>query len=115
MNQQIKIILYTVLFFALYLFAIGDIRADDSSGLFITIGAGTNTQLFGGETWNDADSTGAFLSASYHWNPQAWLLGGRPFVHLTHLSQFESGPPFNDEIESSVDHIGIAVSWRVWH
>ena len=85
-----------------------------SAGLYATIGAGKNFHLSSSSTeWNDADSTGAFIAVYYRWDKQDWC---KCYLSLNyaHLSQYESGAPWNDESESTIDHIGIAATWEIY-
>lgn len=86
----------------------------NAEGLYLTIGAGANKTLTTSSTeWDDGDSTGAFIAVSYRWNRWDWC---QCYISLNyaHLSQYETGPPFNDDKESSIDHIGVAGTWAVF-
>lgn len=85
-----------------------------AEGLYLTLGAGKNGQIFSDDpTWNDAGDSGAFIAVFYKWDKQGWCLC-YPSINYAHLSQWGAGPPFNDKVESSVDHLGIAATWAIW-
>ena len=88
----------------------------EAEGLFLTVGAGKNQQLFSSSSdWNDADSTGAFIAVFYQWNKQAWCFDCYPSVNYAHLSQWESGCPWDcGTSEDTIDHLGIAATWAIW-
>ena len=77
------------------------------AGGFLEIGTGYNRNLTGcSGCWDDAGANmfGAYLRAGYDiWEHENLVLG----AHWVHLSQWFEGPPFKDESESSVDHVGI--------
>lgn len=85
-----------------------------AEGLYLTIGAGWNGHLFAEkDEWNDGGGTGAFIAASYQWDKQSWCKC-RPSLNYAHISQWDVGPPFNNESEDWVDHVGIAATWAVF-
>lgn len=85
-----------------------------AEGLFVTVGAGVNDTLTRSSTkWNDGDATGAFVAVSYKWNKQKWCKCS-PALNWAHLSQWESGSPWNDDSESSIDHVGLSLTWAVF-
>ena len=79
--------------------------------LSIQIGAGKNTNLTGASIpWDDAGGVGCSLNVRYTYPlTKRLFLGGQWF----HLSQCDKGPPFNDTDESSVDHLGIFLEYRI--
>lgn len=90
-------------------------QADEFAGTYLTVGVGNNTNFTGASIpWHDADATGAYFNLAYIGDKKSYLLNGRPVVQWMHLSQIESGPPFNEDRESSVDHLGLAVTWRLF-
>ena len=76
-----------------------------SAVLILEIGAGANGNfMLDNDSWDNADGVGGYFSLRLE--SDKWL------CHLTHYSQWDVGPPFNDEYESSLDHIGCAVGLR---
>ncbi len=85
-------------------------QADDLS---FEIGAGHNFSLANSNPdtrWKNADSLGFYGSLRY----------SRPLserytfvVQYSHYSQWSEGPPFNDAAESSLDHLGVAIRFRL--
>ena len=75
----------------------------------VTIGAGWNGNIGGSSVpWDNGGGVGAYFQFAHEWDlgeNASWL------VHWTHLSQYDVGKPFNDDIESSVDHLGVAFKW----
>ena len=85
-----------------------------SEGLYLTVGAGVNDTMTSSSTeWNDGDATGAFIALSYKWDKQNWCKC-YPAINWAHLSQWESGAPWNDDSESSIDHVGVSMTWAVF-
>ena len=79
---------------------------------FLELGAGYNANLFGcDDCWDDggAGPLGAYMriGAQYDW--RGVTIGG----HWIHLSQWLVGPPWNDDAESSVDHVGVFARFRL--
>lgn len=81
----------------------------DAGDIVLTLGVGNNTNLSGSSIpWEDGDGTGTFLRLGY----EAEFDGAAIGAHWVHLSQYEVGPPWNDDPESSVDHFGVYVEFR---
>ena len=76
----------------------------------ISLGAGWNGNLTGSSVpWENGSGVGSYLQIAHEEQVTEHL----SFVgHYTHLSQWDIGPPFNDERESTVDHIGFAFKWK---
>lgn len=84
------------------------VSADTS---YLEVGLGGNRNLTGcSDCWNDGDGTGAYIRLGWEMNlkPNNWKAG----IHWTHLSQWDVGPPFNNDTESSVDHIGMYLRYE---
>ena len=82
-----------------------------ADGLSLSIGAGWNTNFTGDSiAWEDGGGVGAYLQVEY-------VVALSPTFSLTshwiHLSQWDVGAPFNNQAESSVDHIGVAFKWNI--
>lgn len=78
---------------------------------FIGIGVGDNSNATGCSVcWEDQDGLGGVLVVGREWT-LAPELAVR--AHWLHLSQYDVGPPFNDKDESSVDHFGIYLEYRL--
>jgi hypothetical protein len=85
------------------LHAIANTAAADDY-IYLEIGLGNNTNITGASIeWDDAGATGAWLSLGYREEYGNWYSA----VHWTHVSQYEAGPPWNDDDESSLDHFGV--------
>lgn len=83
-----------------------------AGGLSLSIGVGSNTNLTGASIpWDDGNGVGAYLQLEYERpiNSSFSLVG-----HWVHLSQWDIGPPFNDDSESSVDYFGVAIKWKIF-
>lgn len=84
------------------------------AGSYAELGMGYNDNLFGGEDWDNAGSGifGAAIEVG-----QEWDVPNNPNMNVKcrwlHLSHYSAGPPFNNERESSVDHIGCAVGYKL--
>ncbi|MHC5134934.1 MAG: hypothetical protein ACYSO0_00785 [Planctomycetota bacterium] len=90
----------------------GSVQAE---GLFLSIGAGTNWNGTSIKSeWEDGGGTGAYLSAVYRWDKQAWCFDCYPSINYVHLSQWDIGQPWNDKYEDSVDHFGFGWTWEIW-
>lgn len=98
----------------LLLFFCGTVQAE---GLYLTLGVGHNESTFTTSDengWNNGGGTGAFLLLSYQWDSQAWCFDCMPSVNWAHLSQWDVGPPVDDGVEDSVDHYGLAATWKLF-
>ena len=105
------ILKYSLLCLVFWVVVLSPVYAE---GLYVTLGAGKNEQIFSSSSdWNDANSTGAFIAVYYKWNKQNWCKC-YPSLNYAHLSQYESGAPWNNKSESTIDHIGIAGTWAVY-
>lgn len=94
----------------LLLLSVSTVSADY---LFINIGAGNNTNLTGASIpWDDAGGVGCAFTLGY-----VTPVKGSKNLHFgtrwLHISQCDQGAPFNDNPESSVDHIGIFLEYRI--
>ena len=75
----------------------------------VTLGAGWNGNLTGASIpWNDGGGIGGYgqLAYEHELSDTSSLI-----AHWTHISQWDVGKPFNDDSESSVDHLGVAIKW----
>lgn len=78
---------------------------------YVELGAGYNRNLTGcSSCWDDAGAGpfGAYLRLGSDWDVAESVAVG---VHWIHLSQWFEGPPFNQDVETSVDHLGIYVRY----
>ena len=79
-----------------------------NSKTFIEVGIGTNNSLINpGQDWNDGGGTGAYIGIRREWS-NGWV------IQLSHYSQWEIGPPFNNKEESSLDHIGLGYRFQIF-
>jgi len=82
--------------------------------VYAEIGAGYSTSFFQSNEryqWENGGSPGFYGSIRYELMLDRDRLG--VVVHYMHASNWFVGPPFNDDGESSLDHIGIAVRWKL--
>lgn len=70
-------------------------------GLHMELGAGKNGSIGNSNTWDDNGSLGSYFGLRYEWD--------NAICQYSHYSQWFVGPPFNDDSESSLDHLGCAV------
>tara|TARA_R110000851_G_C13000138_1_gene558219 strand:- start:580 stop:870 length:291 start_codon:yes stop_codon:yes gene_type:complete len=92
------------IFIVLALFA-GPVAAESET--YLEIGAGKNGNLLSCSIcWHDGGGVAAYISIRNQWSNGL-------FIHLTHFSQYDVGPPFNQRAESTIDHLGIGMRWRV--
>lgn len=85
---------------------------DAKAGGYFELGAGYNVNLTGCTAcWDDAGAgpLGAYLRVGGDLWEHEQLTAG---VHWIHLSQWLKGPPFNQEAESSVDHVGMYIRYE---
>lgn len=81
---------------------------------YAEIGIGYNGSLFAeseAHKWDNAGSPGFYGSLRQEFPLDRDRFS--TFVQYTHYSQWLAGPPFNDDAESSLDHIGVGVRWRI--
>lgn len=91
---------------------LGTAKADDHQ-FWAEVGAGYNTSFFQSTEryqWENAGSPAFFGRLSYEYYPIDRIAF---VVQYAHVSQWMAGPPFNDKGESSLDHFGISVRWRL--
>jgi len=75
-----------------------------SADLVFEVGAGKNGTFLNvspAVPWEDQGGIGAYLGLRYEQDTYT--------CHIIHLSQWDVGPPLNNENESSVNHIGCAI------
>ena len=78
-------------------------HANACEGVFVDLSIGKNTAISNSDTWNDAGGSGVVFQAVYKASiSDRWDIG----CQYIHASQLEAGPPFNDDGESSLDHVG---------
>ena len=92
-----------------------DLLAADRHQVWAELGAGWNGSFFQQVEryqWEDQSSPGFIGSLSYEFHPERndRIVFVAQYVHV---SQWFVGPPFNSRGESSLDHVGIAVRWRL--
>ena len=76
---------------------------------YLGIGAGKNDILFGDQEWNDGSEIGCSFKAGYRHHLAGSFYGD---IGYNHYSQCLVGPPVNDDLESSSDHLYYWVEWR---
>lgn len=75
-------------------------------GFHVEIGAGKNGNFTGSSVpWDDGGGVAAYFGLRYY--------GKLGVCQYSHYSQWEVGPPFNDAVESSLDHIGCALTFKI--
>ena len=78
---------------------------------YAELGAGYNTALENNRRpWDNADAVGFYGSVRQEWRGTERLT---PFCQYSHYSQWLEGPPFNNRAESSLDHFGCALRYRI--
>jgi hypothetical protein len=88
----------------LALFA-GSVVAESKT--YFEIGAGKNGNLLScSKCWNDGGGVGAYIAIRNEWSNGL-------FIQAAHYSQYDVGPPFNKEKESTFEHIGVGMRWRI--
>ena len=84
------------------------------AGTYAEVGMGHNDNWFGGEDWTDG---GAGLFGATFEVGQEWDVPKNPNMKVKcrymHVSQWTVGPPWNDDLESSLDHVGCAVRYKL--
>ncbi len=104
--RYVAIALTLVMGVVFIMYSMSTIQAGETS---ITIGAGWNGNLTGASVpWNDGGGVAGYLQLAHEWEVGT---NASIVAHWTHLSQINVGKPFNDDIESSVDHLGVAMKW----
>lgn len=87
------------------------VEPSDIHSLSVEVGIGKNSSR-GTEyyDWYDGGSPGARFALRYDYDP-----GGRwgAYIEASHDSQWLANWPFNDTKESSLDHIGIGVKFKL--
>lgn len=81
------------------------------AGIFAEVGAGHNGSFFNDSLeWENASELGFYgaLRAEKQLTDRVTLV-----TQYAHYSQWLAGPPFNDDAESSLDHIGVAARFRL--
>jgi hypothetical protein len=77
------------------------------SNTYFEIGAGNNTNITPNNTpWNDGGGVGAYFSLRNQWDNGL-------FIQWSHYSQYDVGAPFNYDPESSLDHFGIGMRFKL--
>lgn len=78
---------------------------------FLEVGTGANLSFTNSTHEWESGGSPAFYGAVR----QEWELtdGLSTFLQYQHHSNIFTGPPFDEKGESSLDHIGAAVRWRV--
>lgn len=84
-------------------------RAD--SPFYFMVGAGPNTNIFGGDTFKYQDGIGAELEIGV--KVARVPIWGDPMFYgrFIHVSQWDEGPPFNDNDEASLDRLSFGLCW----
>ena len=76
---------------------------------YLGIGAGKNDILFGDQEWIDGGEIGCSFRAGNRHHLAGSFYGD---IGYSHYSQCLVGPPVNDDLESSSDHLYYWVEWR---
>lgn len=81
---------------------------------YAELGVGMNASLgnSAGE-WDNCGSPGFYGGLRQEWDLDRDRF--TTFAQYSHYSQYLCGPPFNDKAESSLDHIGVGIRWRLDH
>jgi hypothetical protein len=97
---------------AILLLLAAPVHADPLNGdWYIELGAGYNTSFMNDlRPWDNAGSPGFMGALSYEWRLDNGMVVG---AYYAHYSQWFSGPPFNDDAESSLDSMGVKIRWRL--
>jgi len=77
---------------------------------YIGAGIGKNDILFGDQEWIDGGEIGCSFRAGNRHHLAGSFYGD---IGYSHYSQCLAGPPFNDDLESSSDHLYYWVEWRI--
>lgn len=89
------------------------ISTNTSAACYAQIGVGKNLNLTGASIpWQRGGSKiGGLLAAycDYKLKDDVFLRYG-----WAHISNLDAGPPFNQNDESSVDHIGVSLIWKFY-
>lgn len=103
----------------LFLLLLLTTNVNAESYYYIGIGLGNNTNLTGASIeWEDGGGIGGILTAGYvtQLNDINMFKSVSDCIYLTgqwfHASQLDKGPPFDNTDESSLDHLGVMVSYR---
>ena len=81
--------------------------------VFVILGVGNNTSINGGSIpWEDAGGVGAVFELNYRerYKNTNFNYGAR----WLHVSQYDKGPPFNDINESTLDHFGVYIEYKLF-
>lgn len=78
-----------------------------AGSLMFEIGAGKNGQIFAErKSWEDQDGVAGYFAIRYE--------GKYGVCHYSHYSHWNVGPPRDTRFESSLDHIGCALRWKIY-
>lgn len=119
LSPNFKAAVWTLSVIALFWGLMAGVARADSPTIFdgdfyAEVGAGYSTSLFQSNEdlrWQSGGSPGFYGSVRYELMLDRDRLG--VVLHYTHHSNWFTGPPFNDDAESSLDHIGVAVRWKL--
>ena len=80
---------------------------------YMEVGVGHNDSYFNeNNRWQQDDGPGFYGSIRQEFQSKRHeRISG--FLQYSHYSQWFAGPPFNDEAESSLDHLGAGLRFRV--
>ncbi len=109
MSEEIAIGIIGILF--IFILAICPAKAQEKDYFYWEIGIGKNGNIIGASTpWNDAGGIGCSLGFGYvdQYTPR---LQGK--WHIIHHSQCDKGTPFTDDKESTLDHFGFSLIFRL--
>lgn len=95
-------------------FAYGYAHAADDEYCYVGFGLGKNQSLTGSyQPWDDGGGTGTTLYVGCAWTmdpDRNWWYG----MAYRHYSQIDVGPPWDREGESTLDHIGLWLEYRIY-
>lgn len=120
MDRMLDIMVVGLAVLCVYLFLSDIAQADTDTwdirdgDWYAEIGMGYSTSLFQQTEeymWESGGSPGFYGAIRYEWMPVQDRLG--VVFHYAHYSNWFTGPPFNNNPESSLDHIGVAVRWKL--
>ncbi len=77
--------------------------------IYIGAGVGSNNPFYS-SNWNDQGEMGCMLTIKHVTD----LNDYRVSVGYQHFSQCMAGVPFDDRTESTLDHVGVMVEYRVF-
>lgn len=81
---------------------------------YVELGAGKNYSFShdsdSENKWQSGGGVAAYISARQEYQVSPRVTG---FAQFTHISQWDQGWPVNDHAESTVDHFGVGLKFRI--